>query len=107
MQRSTKIEQTFITTHVGTAQGGSRGSRTVAGLVAVALVGSSPWMAAWSNMTLAQDAPTPPAAEPAEPAPAETPAEEAPAETPAAETPAEQPPAEQPERNPLREQPAP
>jgi type II secretory pathway component GspD/PulD (secretin) len=95
MQRSTKIEQTFITTQVGTAQGGTRGSRTVAGLVAVALVGSSPWMAAWSNMTLAQDAPTPPAAEPA---PAETPAEspaEAPAEeAPAAETPAEQPPAE-------------
>jgi len=62
MQRSTKIEQTFIKTH-----GGTRGSRTVAGLVAFALVGSSPWMAAWSNMTLAQDAPTPPAAEPAEP----------------------------------------
>lgn len=80
MQRSTKIEQTFITTQVGT-----RGSRTVAGLVAVALVGSSPWMAAWSNKTLAQDAPTPPAAEPAEPAPAETPAQETPAEQPPAE----------------------
>ena len=80
MQRSTKIEQTFITTQVGT-----RGSRTVAGLVAVALVGSSPWMAAWSNKTLAQDAPTPPAAEPAEPAPAETPAQEKPAEQPPAE----------------------
>jgi type II secretory pathway component GspD/PulD (secretin) len=66
MQRSTKNETTFITT-----QSGARTTRTVAGLMAVALVGTTPWMASWSNMTLAQDAPTPPAAEPT-PAPEQT-----------------------------------
>ncbi|MFM7134821.1 MAG: hypothetical protein ACKO0W_10945, partial [Planctomycetota bacterium] len=48
MQRSTMIEPTFITTF---------SSRTAAGLVAVALVGTTPWMAPWSQSTLAQDAP--------------------------------------------------
>ena len=74
MQRSTKNETTFITT-----QSGARSTRTVAGLVAVALVGTTPWMASWSNMTLAQDAPTPPASEPT-PAPEQTPEQKAEAE---------------------------
>jgi Flp pilus assembly secretin CpaC len=78
MQRSTKNETTFITT-----PSGARSTRTVAGLVAVALVGTTPWMAAWSNMTLAQDAPTPPASEPT-PAPEQTPEQKAQAEAEAA-----------------------
>jgi type II secretory pathway component GspD/PulD (secretin) len=72
MQRSTKNESTFIKT-----QGGARSTRTVAGLMAVALVGTTPWMASWSTMTLAQDAPTPPATEPA---PEPTPEQQAEAE---------------------------
>ena len=56
MQRSTTTEATFITTSAG-----QRAIRTVASFVAVALVGTTPWMA--SNSTLAQDAPaTEPAA---------------------------------------------
>ncbi len=60
MQRSTTIEPTFITTTAG-----ARAIRTVAGFVAVALVGTMPWMA--SQSTLAQDAP---AVEPAQQDPA-------------------------------------
>ena len=50
MQRSTTTEATFITTTAG-----QRAIRTVASFVAVALVGTTPWMA--SHNTLAQDAP--------------------------------------------------
>ena len=54
MQRSTTTEATFITTSAG-----QRAIRTVASFVAVALVGTTPWMV--SNSTLAQDAPAEPA----------------------------------------------
>ena len=83
MQRSTKFDATFIST-----QHATRPARTVASLVAVALVGATPWMASWSSMTLAQDAPTEPAPQ-AEPAPAAEPspqAEPAPEVAPATET---------------------
>ena len=78
MQRSKQNEATFIST-----QSGPLFTRTAVGFIAVALVGTS----AWTNSTLAQDAPPepPPATEPApaaEPAPA--PATE-PAPAPAAE----------------------
>ncbi|MFM1822146.1 MAG: hypothetical protein RI967_412, partial [Planctomycetota bacterium] len=71
MQRSTKFDATFISTQTAT-----RAPRTVASLVAVALVGATPWMASWSSMTLAQDAPNEPAPQ-AEPAPAAEPAPQA------------------------------
>ncbi|MEY2795160.1 MAG: hypothetical protein RIR10_876, partial [Planctomycetota bacterium] len=66
MQRSKQNEATFIST-----QSGPLFTRTAVGFIAVALVGTS----AWTNSTLAQDAPPepPPATEPApaaEPAPA-------------------------------------
>jgi general secretion pathway protein D len=54
MQRSTTTEATFITTSAG-----QRAIRTMASFVAVALVGTTPWMV--SNSTLAQDAPAEPA----------------------------------------------
>ena len=63
MQRSTTTEATFITTSAG-----QRAIRTVASFVAVALVGTTPWMV--SNSTLAQDAPA------TEPAPAPAPAQD-------------------------------
>ena len=50
MQRSTMTEATFITTNAG-----QRAYRGMASIVAVALVGTTPWMA--SQSTLAQDAP--------------------------------------------------
>ena len=50
MQRSTMTEATFITTNAG-----QRAFRGMASIVAVALVGTTPWMA--SQSTLAQDAP--------------------------------------------------
>jgi len=50
MQRSTMTEATFITTSAGL-----RSFRGLASIVAVALVGTTPWMA--SQSTLAQDAP--------------------------------------------------
>ena len=77
MQRSTKIEAKFIATD-STARSARTASGTagVAGLVAMALVGTTPWMAAWTNSTLAQDAPASPAPQ-AEPAPAAEPAPQA------------------------------
>ena len=50
MQRSTMTEATFITTSAG-----QRAYRGLASIVAVALVGTTPWMV--SQSTLAQDAP--------------------------------------------------
>ena len=74
MQRSKQNEATFIST-----QSGPLFTRTAVGFIAVALVGTS----AWTNSTLAQDAPPepPPATEPA---PAAEPAAE-PAPAPATE----------------------
>ena len=91
MQRSNTTEATFITTSNG--QGATRGTvrstshgltgmfGMAAGFVAVALVGTTPWMV--SNNTLAQDAP------PTEPAPVDEAAAKAAAEQAAAEAAAE------------------
>ena len=90
MQRSTKIDATFIKTRSPLAAqqlGGATLSRTFAGLIAVALVGASPW----TTSTFAQETPPSDPAPPAPTAPAATPAvapvpvQEAPAGPTAAE----------------------
>ena len=78
MQRSTTTEATFITTSAG-----QRAIRTVASFVAVALVGTTPWMV--SNSTLAQDAPATEPAPQTDDAAAKAAAEQAAAEQAAAE----------------------
>jgi len=82
MQRSTTTEATFITTSAG-----QRAIRTVASFVAVALVGTTPWMV--SNSTLAQDAPATEPAPQTDDAAAKAAAEQAAAEA-AAKAAAEQ-----------------